>query len=49
MKSLQTKLTALKTQAHTGFSMPSKVPWQFATIPKEEQPLPIVPQRDDHV
>ncbi|GMN44709.1 hypothetical protein TIFTF001_013901 [Ficus carica] len=49
MKFLQTQLTALKTQAHTGFSMPSTMPWQFVTIPKEEQPLPTVPQREDHV
>ena len=49
MKSLKTQLTALRTQAHTGFSLPSTVPWQFATIPKEEQPLPVVPHREDHV
>ncbi|GMN52804.1 hypothetical protein TIFTF001_021947 [Ficus carica] len=29
--------------------MPSTVSWQFATIPKEEQPLPTVPHREDHV
>ncbi|GMN19081.1 hypothetical protein TIFTF001_049888 [Ficus carica] len=49
MKSLQTQLAALRVQTHSGFSAPSQVPWQFTTIPKEEQPLPIVPPREDHV
>ena len=49
MESFQTQLAALRTQAHMGFSMPSSVPWQFSTIPKAEQPLPVVPHREDHV
>ena len=49
MKSLQTQLAALKTQAQTGFSTPNTVPWQFATIPKQEQPLLVVLHREDHV
>ena len=49
MKSLHTQLAALKTQTQTGFSTPSPVPWQFATIPRQEQPLPVVPRREDHI
>ncbi|GMN47840.1 hypothetical protein TIFTF001_017025 [Ficus carica] len=49
MKSLQTKLTALRMQAQSGFSTPNIVPWQYATIPKAEQPLPVVPQKENHV
>ncbi|GMN48228.1 hypothetical protein TIFTF001_017386 [Ficus carica] len=43
------QLSALKTQATTGFSMPSTVPWQFAIISKTKQSLPMVPPREDHV
>ncbi|GMN60041.1 hypothetical protein TIFTF001_029130 [Ficus carica] len=49
MKSLQTQLTALQKQAHRGFTEPSEVPWRFTTIPKQEQPLPVVPQKEDHI
>ncbi|GMN28846.1 hypothetical protein TIFTF001_049475 [Ficus carica] len=49
MKSLQTQLTALQKQAHRGFAEPSEVPWRFTTIPKQEQPLPVVPQKEDHI
>ncbi|GMN66552.1 hypothetical protein TIFTF001_035612 [Ficus carica] len=49
MKSLQTQLAALRVQTHLGFLAPSQVPWQFTTIPKEEQPLPTFPPREDHV
>ncbi|GMN26540.1 hypothetical protein TIFTF001_040875 [Ficus carica] len=49
MKSLQTQLTALQKQAHRGFAEPSEVPWRFTAIPKQEQPLPAVPQKEDHI
>ncbi|GMN43202.1 hypothetical protein TIFTF001_012401 [Ficus carica] len=49
MKSLQTQLTALQKQAHSRFTEPSEVPWRFTTIPKQEQPLPVVPQKEDHI
>ncbi|GMN65887.1 hypothetical protein TIFTF001_034955 [Ficus carica] len=49
MKSLQTQLTALQKQAHGGFTEPSEVPWRYTTIPKQEQPLPVVPQKEDHI
>ena len=49
LKSLQIQLAALRTQAHMGFSIPSSVPWKFATIPKKEQPLPTVPHKEGHV
>ncbi|GMN72833.1 hypothetical protein TIFTF001_055283, partial [Ficus carica] len=49
MKSLQTQLTALQKQAHRGFTEPNEVPWRYTTIPKQEQPLPVVPQKEDHI
>ncbi|GMN21490.1 hypothetical protein TIFTF001_047286 [Ficus carica] len=49
MKSLQTQLTALQKQVHRGFAEPSEVPWRFTAIPKQEQPLPAVPQKEDHI
>ncbi|GMN28397.1 hypothetical protein TIFTF001_047885, partial [Ficus carica] len=49
MKSLQTQLTALQKQAYSGFTAPSEVPWRFTTMPKQEQPLPVVPQKEDHI
>ncbi|GMN64947.1 hypothetical protein TIFTF001_034014 [Ficus carica] len=49
MKSLQTQLTALQKQAHRGFTEPIEVPWRFTAIPKHEQPLPVVPQKEDHI
>ncbi|GMN66642.1 hypothetical protein TIFTF001_035709 [Ficus carica] len=49
MKSLKPQLFALQVQAQTGFPMPNTIPWRFATIPKKEQPLPVVPQKEDHV
>ncbi|GMN51362.1 hypothetical protein TIFTF001_020515 [Ficus carica] len=49
MKSLQTQLTALQKQAHRGFTEPSEVPWRYTTIPKQEQSLPVVPQKEDQI
>ncbi|GMN71572.1 hypothetical protein TIFTF001_055167, partial [Ficus carica] len=49
MKSLQTQLTVLQKQAHRGFTEPSEVPWRYTTIPKQEQSLPVVPQKEDHI
>ncbi|GMN19044.1 hypothetical protein TIFTF001_049884 [Ficus carica] len=49
MRSLQTQLTALQKQAYSGFTAPSEVPWRFTTMPKQEQPLPVVPQKEDHI
>ncbi|GMN67565.1 hypothetical protein TIFTF001_036628, partial [Ficus carica] len=49
MKSLQTQLTALQKQAYSGFTAPNEVPWRFTTMPKQEQPLPAVPQKEDHI
>ncbi|GMN61755.1 hypothetical protein TIFTF001_030839 [Ficus carica] len=49
MESLQTQLTALQKQAHRGFTEPSEVPWRYTTIPKQEQPLSVVPQKENHI
>ncbi|GMN46238.1 hypothetical protein TIFTF001_015424 [Ficus carica] len=49
MKSLQTQLIALQKQAYSGFIAPSEVPWRFTTMPRQEQPLPVVPQKEDHI
>ncbi|GMN18942.1 hypothetical protein TIFTF001_046875 [Ficus carica] len=44
----QPKVYNPKTMNQTGL-LRSTVPWQFATIPKMEQPLPLVPNIEDHV